>query len=49
MNTNYIDKDSLSKMNWFDTLSYGISNVDFFTSRPNEYVRVDWKMEDMFK
>lgn len=43
-----IDKESLSKMNWFDTVSYGISNVDFFTSKPNEYVRVDWKMEDMF-
>lgn len=43
-----IDKESLSKMNWFDTVSYGISNVDFFSSKPNEYVRVDWKMEDMF-
>lgn len=43
-----IDKESLSRMNWFDTLSYGISNVDFFTSRPNEYARVNWKVEDMF-
>lgn len=43
-----IDKESLTNMDWFDTVSYGVSNVDFFSSRPNEYVRVDWKMEDMF-
>lgn len=44
-----IDKESLQNISWFDTLSYGISNVDFFSARVNEYIRVDWKMEDMFK
>lgn len=32
-----IDKDALDKMEWFDTLSAGVSHSDFFASRVESY------------
>lgn len=43
-----LDKESLSRMNWFYTSSNALNNTDFFTSRSSEYTRVNWKVEDMF-
>jgi len=32
-----IDKDSLSRMTWFDILSSGVSHADFFSQRVSDY------------
>lgn len=32
-----IDKESLSRMSWFDVLSAGVSHADFFASRVTDY------------
>jgi ribonucleotide reductase beta subunit family protein with ferritin-like domain len=43
-----LDQNSLEKMAWFGTVSDGISNVDFFSSRVTEYSKVNFTMENMF-
>lgn len=39
-----IDKDSLSRMDWFDIMSAGVSHADFFASRVSDYAKGqhDW-------
>lgn len=40
-----IDKDSLERMSWFDTMSAGVSHSDFFASRVDSYAKGthDWE------
>lgn len=40
-----IDKDSLDRMSWFDTMSSGVSHSDFFASRVDSYAKGthDWE------
>jgi ribonucleoside-diphosphate reductase beta chain len=37
MNYKNIDKEALSRMEWFDVLSAGVSHADFFASRVTDY------------
>ncbi len=40
-----IDKESLERMSWFDTMSAGVSHSDFFASRVDSYAKgtYDWE------
>lgn len=40
-----IDKESLERMSWFDTMSTGVSHSDFFASRVDAYAKgtYDWE------
>lgn len=40
-----IDKDSLDRMSWFDTMSSGVNHSDFFASRVDSYAKGthDWE------
>jgi ribonucleoside-diphosphate reductase beta chain len=43
-----LDQESLERMGWFNTVSNGISNVDFFSSKETQYSRVNFSVENMF-
>lgn len=40
-----VDKESLDRMSWFDTMSAGVSHSDFFASRVDSYAKgtYDWE------
>jgi len=37
INWKNIDKDSLTRMEWFDVMSAGVNHSDFFASRVSDY------------
>ena len=43
-----LDVDSLERMSWFDNLSGGVSNVDFFSSRVSDYSKVNFNIDNLF-
>lgn len=43
-----VDQESLDRMSWFDSLSGGISNTDFFSSRVVEYSKVNFNLDNLF-
>ena len=43
-----IDKESLLRMEWFDSLSAGQEFGDFFGTRVSAYTKVDFNPEDLF-
>jgi len=43
-----IDQDSLDRMSWFDQMSYGMNNTDFFSAKVTDYAKVNWKVGDLF-
>lgn len=43
-----VDKESIDRMSWFDSLSGGREFGDFFATRVNEYSKVDFNHEDLF-
>jgi ribonucleoside-diphosphate reductase beta chain len=44
-----IDQDALARMEWFNNLSGGISNVDFFSSRETQYSKVNFNIDNLFE
>ena len=44
-----IDKGSLERMDWFNNLSGGIDNVDFFSSKDTQYSKVNFNIDNLFK
>lgn len=43
-----IDQESLDRMDWFDQMSYGVNNTDFFSAKVTDYAKVNWKIGDLF-
>lgn len=43
-----IDKDSLKRMEWFSTLSAGVSHQDFFSGRVTDYSKGNVNFEEMW-
>lgn len=43
-----VDKESLNRMSWFDSLSGGREFGDFFASRVSEYSKNDYNHQDLF-
>jgi len=43
-----IDQDSLKKMEWFDYLSTGVEQQDFFANRVSDYAVSSMTIDDMF-
>ncbi len=45
---NNIDKEALKRMEWFDTLSAGVSHQDFFSGRVTDYSKGNINFEEMW-
>lgn len=43
-----LDSEALERMEWFNNLSGGISNVDFFSSKDTQYAKVNFNMNNLF-
>lgn len=43
-----VDKDSINRMSWFESLSSGREMGDFFAVRVGEYTKVDYSSNDLF-
>lgn len=48
MNWKNIDQDALSRMNWFDFMSSGIEQQDFFAQRVSDYSKGAINFDEMF-
>lgn len=44
-----IDQDSLSRMEWFESLTGGISNTDFFSHRVTDYSKCNFNINNLFE
>lgn len=44
-----VDKEALGRMEWFDTLSTGVSHSDFFASRVNDYSKGNITFEGIWE
>lgn len=47
-NWKHLDKESLERMQWFDTLSTGVSQQDFFSGRVSDYSKGNINWEEMW-
>lgn len=43
-----LDAEALSRMDWFNELTGGISNVDFFSSKDTQYAKVNFNYKNLF-
>ena len=48
MNWKNIDKESLRRMEWFDFLSCGVEQQDFFANRVSDYSKGSVNFDDIF-
>lgn len=44
-----LDQEALKRMDWFDLMSNGISNTDFFSHKVTEYAKSNFNSENLFK
>lgn len=47
-NWKHLDKESIERMQWFDTLSTGVSQQDFFSGRVSDYSKGNINWEEMW-